>query len=676
MAQMEETVRVSHARPVELIDLLRFGSPGEPAVSPRSDRVAWRWQRIEPDIDDYRSVLMLTDVASGASEELTEGPGDRLPRWSPDGGTIAFVTDVDGVSQIAIVDLDTSSIRVLTSFSSGVIGAASWSPDGSAIACVTVIDDRDRPPPEPAARARFTADVVVLDRIPFKDGAGVLPPGRRRVVVVDVGSPEAWRPISSPDRDASDPAWAPDGRSIAYATQPTERGDVVALGGEIRVASLEGDDELVCALPHVVASPAWSPAGEEIAFLGRTATSWSAANVRVFVIAARGGDARCLTADDDATYEVAAISDLCPLMEDHGPVWSADGSSLLAGRSRRGRIEVVRIDVGTMSRDAVSDSACVLSWSASPDGEVLVSMEAAHAEPGDLFVRHLVRGGPARRLTELHRDVLADVRLIEPRPLVVEHGDVTIDGWVLVPEGQAPASGFPAVLEIHGGPAGMYAAIPAFEMQLLAARGFVVMWCNPRGSQGYGEAFAEAIYGRWGTVDVTDVLAFVDAAVARLPIDGQRIGVTGMSYGGYLTNVLAGRRSDVFAAAVTDSSSVDHISGILTTTDDYLGWFPGHGGPPWVAPEAYLSESPLMDVGTWRTPTLIIHQELDQACPIGQAEELFLALRWQRVESEFVRYPGEHHTMRIDGRPWHRVDRLDRLVSWFERHLAGGVEDG
>jgi dipeptidyl aminopeptidase/acylaminoacyl peptidase len=245
-----------------------------------------------------------------------------------------------------------------------------------------------------------------------------------------------------------------------------------------------------------------------------------------------------------------------------------------------------------------------------------------------------------------------------------------LQGWLLKPPAFDDAGGvkYPLILQIHGGPHAMYGHAPFHEMQLMAARGYVVLFTNPRGSAGYGEEFATCTRGRWGEADLPDILGALDAVLALGFVDRERVGVTGGSYGGYLTNWAVGH-SDRFKAAVTQRC-VSNFHSMYGTSD--IGFDFGEyefGGTPWADAEKLLRHSPISYVERVNTPLLIIHNEGDLRCPIEQAEQLFVALERLGKEVGFVRIPEEDHNLSRSGKPSRRLARLHHLLGWFDAHL-------
>jgi dipeptidyl aminopeptidase/acylaminoacyl peptidase len=294
---------------------------------------------------------------------------------------------------------------------------------------------------------------------------------------------------------------------------------------------------------------------------------------------------------------------------------------------------------------------------------------ATPINPGDLYTAS-ARGEVEVRLTKLNADFLNGIALTDPEEFWVpsQSDDTPIQGWILKPPGFDPNRKYPMILQIHGGPHAMYANAFMHEFHLMAARGYVVVYTNPRGSAGYGEEFTRATHLRWGETDMPDVMAAVDHVLSLGYVDESRMGVTGGSYGGYMTLWVIGH-TDRFKAAVTQRC-VSNLYSFYGTSD--IGWtFIDYefGGNAWEQREHYMKYSPITYVDKMTTPLLIVHSERDFRCPIEQAEQVFISLKKLGREVEFVRVPDETHNLSRTGKPKHRQDRLDYIVGWFDKHL-------
>ena len=316
----------------------------------------------------------------------------------------------------------------------------------------------------------------------------------------------------------------------------------------------------------------------------------------------------------------------------------------------------------TALRRLSPEGLCVLSFEQAGDRLLAIGFSGA-----GLQEVYDITGGQMRRLTAVNQGTFEGVPEAEPLSFVNSDG-VRIDGWVLKPAGYQKGVRYPAVLSIHGGPRGAYCGTFSHEMQVLAARGFFVFFCNPRGSATRGNEFAQ-VAGRWGTIDYDDIMAFTDEVLRAFPdIDEKRVGVTGGSYGGFMTNWIIGH-TDRFAAAAT-CRSITYMTGFSGVSD--LGsWVDMHeqGGLPWDGEDRLRARSPLMSLDKAKTPTLIIHSFEDHRCTLPEACGLYQALIAHGVETRMVLFYGESHGLSRNGQPKHRVRRLEEIAGWFDSHL-------
>jgi dipeptidyl aminopeptidase/acylaminoacyl peptidase len=313
----------------------------------------------------------------------------------------------------------------------------------------------------------------------------------------------------------------------------------------------------------------------------------------------------------------------------------------------------------------------ICAFHVTPDGRRAALVMADPVNPGEVYALDLEgdRAGTPRCLTDLNADLFAEVQVLEPERLRIKSSDdITVEGWVLKPPGFSKERKHPLILQIHGGPHAQYGSVLFHEFQVLAGLGYVVLYMNPRGSQGYGEDFARAINEAWGDRDYMDLMEAVDAILEEGYIDEKRMGVAGGSYGGYMTNWIVGH-TDRFAAAVT-MRSVVNMESFFGSSDFGFEMRNELGGAPWQRRELYRKLSPITYVENIKTPLLIIHSEQDHRCPIEQAEQLYAALRALKREVLFIRYPEEGHGLSRGGKPEHRVDRLQRIIEWFSSVTA------
>jgi dipeptidyl aminopeptidase/acylaminoacyl peptidase len=351
------------------------------------------------------------------------------------------------------------------------------------------------------------------------------------------------------------------------------------------------------------------------------------------------------------------------------PVWSEDGRGVFSLASDSGATHVYRIDLETKTVEKRTEGERRIAGFQVLDGERFVVLSGDASYPFELA---LVDAAQECQLTTHNADFLAEVELA-PAMEFRSHNPVDgkeIQGWVLHPPGfdEAKETKYPLVVQIHGGPHAMYGQAMFHEMQLMAAHGYVVLFTNPRGSSGYGEEFTSCTRGTWGESDMPDVMAALDTLVAKGYVDEQRMGVTGGSYGGYLTNWIIGH-TDRFRAAATQRCVSDVVSFYGTSDIGFTFGEYEFDGTPWDQYERLRHHSPITYVESMKTPLLIIHSEQDLRCPIEQGEQLFIALKRLGRETTFVRIPDESHNLSRNGTPSRRLARLHHLLTWFDQQL-------
>ena len=625
----------------------------------------------------YRRHLWRVPTAGGSPRRLTSGEvSDTSPAIAPNGRHIAFLrananpaaAENERLAQAWILDGAGGDPRPLGRLPHGVQGLR-WSPDSRSLALLA-----------PAPQARF----LVGERTARKGEAPA--PTARRITRMDFRNDSGYRDrrahlwlvaarrgarprqLTSGDFDVESPSWSPDGRSMAFVADlgPDAAVDpqtalylVPAAGGPMReLARLRGD----------LAAPAWSPDGRWIAAFGTdVADPPEATQPDIWVIDALNGQARSLSAGLDLPAGVWVGSHLTRTEEAEGPFW-LDDTSVVALLTVRGRSVPWRFDMrGGAEPEPLVDPALrvVTSGLQAANGNVTVnaqvdgtSLELSAVRHGQ--VRRMTRNGSAwQRRFPLPR--LEEIDLAGPAG--------RIQAWIYSPT-RTRRTRLPVVIDIHGGPTGSWGPGTSLDMIALTAAGYRVVRPNIRGSAGFGAAWVDGLGPRWGDVDAADLLAVVDGLVREGLADEGRIGVMGLSYGGFLVNWLIGV-TDRFAAAVSENGVTNQVTawaechfGIYDTRRAGLGDPLSEEGM-----FALWSRSPLRNVARIRTPLLMLQAEDDQVCPASDNVQLFAALRTLGREVEYALYPDEHHVMQSIGRPDRRIDRLERILAWFGTHL-------
>ena len=695
-------------------DLYRIAVPIDPRLSPDGAWVAFTVQQVAPTFDGYRtSIWLAPTVAGGASGSeshrvTTAGRRDSSARWSPDGRWLAFLsdrrlqveeepgspTDREDVNQVHLLPIDQpGEARRLTDLPRGVDGFA-WSPDGRWLAVRSASHAADRAadararrklgepkPGEPPAR-----DYRFFDHLGYLDNSqGFIGHRTAHLWVVDATTGAARR-LSDLESGIDGIAWSPDGRRIAFTSGLARDHDLWSRNRVLVVDVETGAlTEIAGQTKGVYQAPRWLPDGRTIAVLGGpTPDAYFRSSILLFP--ADGSDAR-------RGVDLSSRHDVMPASTMNSDVTIGEGPRLVAvdgGRSllflapHEGAIDLWRISIDDGSLERLTEGPHYLSGFDAvdlPGGEVRVA--TIHSTAVELPDVHLVdlpahaarasrRRAPAalptRRLTNLNAWVDREIALREPVTRWVEVDGHRVQGWLL-PAGDGAR---PAVVEIHGGPHTLYGWSPFWEFQVLAGGGMSVVYSNPRGSEGYGLAFNKGNVADWGEGPTRDVLAVVDALAADGSIDPDRLGVTGGSYGGYLTNWILGH-DQRFKAGLTARSVADmtmlFLTGDLSGTD-WPTW--EFGVMPLDAPDLMRQQSPITYAASIRTPLLIQHSERDLRTTVAQAEALFAVLRRLHRPVRLMRVPDETHELTRSGTPYRRVENLVQVRDWFAHFLVKG----
>ncbi|CAN5116815.1 S9 family peptidase [soil metagenome] len=631
-------------------DVLAYGlvTAADPQVSPDGSRLLYVVRTVDPESHRVTGVLWQCDI-HGAKAAPVPGlrHGARAARWSPDGRRIAYVARAERGTALCITDAGSGEAAASTELTvhAGEIADLSWSPDGSNIADVTEYDPAN--PDELPRAAGAAPEVRGTRRMDYKmDGRGWLGDVREHVFVAEVAR-GGRRRITRELVDHHAPKWSPDGRQVAATAGKVDGGRpqlmlIDVISGEARRCGTAED---------AVTVVAWSPSGDRVLQVGAVGHTFEN---DFYLYDLEAGRRERLTQDHESVPTDATWLDESRVLV-HS-TWHG-GSCLEILDVQRCQVERIARFEGRhagMSVDRARTLVAQGRMSLDCYGEIAVY---------DLGSRSL------RTITSYSAPVLAERPAARWERFDVQR-DVTIEAWLLLPPDLDPAKRYPVILDTHGGPTANYGYGFMAHQQCFATNGFIVVYANPRGSDSYGPDFARRIVLDWGNEDFKDYLAVVDAVAERPYVDPERIGIFGISYGGYMTSWAIGQ-TDRFKAAVCGEPMFDLESDWGTSDVSYNGLEIFGGGPPHARREWFAAHSPSSFAHRVTTPTLVFAGEDDQRCPIGQSEQMFIALRKAGAETEFARYPGGSHMFFAFGLPEHRADWLARTLRWFTDHLGG-----
>ncbi len=632
-------------------DVYNLQAVADPRVSPDGKLVAFTVTHMDAKEDAQDADVWMVPFAGGEARRLTSSPKrEGSPRWSPDGRYLAFLSAREGKkAQVWLLDRAGGEAVRLTDYKADVSEIA-WSPDGKRLALV--VDDVD--PDDPDLLPEGTKPhprPIVIDRRQFKrDGEGYLRSFRKHVHLIDLAAKTSEQLTSGPYDDA-EPAWSPDGRSLAFVSNRTPDPDANQNTDVFVVAAEPGAaPRAVTTSPGADSSPAWSPDGRSIAYLagGDPKEMWYATN-DVAVVPAAGGAPRILTAKLDRNVE--------------SPRFTPDGTAVLFLLEDGGNRHLASVPAaGGKVTGLVSGERDVAAFDIGGRGEIAL-LTSQPDQPNEVAALGPGASGLVR-LSHVNDAFLAGIRLAPVERLKVKSADGTpIDAFLTLPPDAQTGRRLPTVLRIHGGPTSQFSTAWNLEWQILAAHGYLVVAANPRGSSGYGHDFAHAIWADWGHKDFEDVMAAVDGAIAKGLADPDRLGVGGWSYGGILTDYVI-TQTGRFKAATAGASETDYFADY--GTDQYQYEWETELGLPWQHPELWQKLSPFFRVERITTPTLFLGGAEDTNVPVLNSEQLYQAMKRLGRDTELVIYPGENHGIR---RPSFLEDRFRRYLDWYDRHL-------
>ncbi|MEO5720825.1 MAG: S9 family peptidase [Chthoniobacterales bacterium] len=700
-------------------DLFDFVWIGDPQVSPDGSKVVWVRVSVNGKKEGYDTSLWMVPTVGGAEpHRLTTGTRDGSPRWSPDGKFLAFVRapEKDGKpepGQLHMLPMTGGDAFQFTSLPKGADGVV-WSPDGKTISFTSGSNAEDlakqakkklkeeelkkatgaAPHSAPAAKSSPTvsagqpdeedkreSDVHVITRAVYRsNNQGYLDP-KRPSHLWTIAAPRTADEKVEPKQlthgrfDEGDAIWSKDGTQIYYTTLRVDEPEFELPKTELfAVPAAGGEPALLNTIAMGMDSPTLSPDGKRLAFMGSVnepVNSYTQPDLWVLELT-KDAQPKNLTSEFDWDVGSGVFGDNGTPRAGGGtePTWSADGKSIVHIFSKEGRTNLARFDAETGApTELMQGDQAVVRFGFSKDDAKLVYLVSTPTRLGDLFV--LEAGGQPRQLTDINKELFSQLNLTEPEEIWYESFDgKKIQAWLQQPPGFDAKKKYPLILNIHGGPHAAYGFVFSHEFQWMAAKGYVVLYPNPRGSTSYGQEFGNVIQYNYPGDDYKDLMAGVDETIKRGYIDEKKLGVTGGSGGGLLTNWVI-TQTDRFAAAVSQRDIANWANWWYTADFTLFQprWFKA---PPFEDPEDYRKRSPITYIKNVKTPLMLILGETDTRTPMtAGGEEMFRALKYRKIPTVMVKFPNETHELSRGGQPWHRVERLQHIVGWFDHWLLG-----
>jgi dipeptidyl aminopeptidase/acylaminoacyl peptidase len=658
-------------RPITIADYFQIKDVSGPQISPDARWVAYSVSSINRDEDKSESRIWMIPASGGDAIALSaEGVSSSRPRWSPDGKWLAFLSARDeGKTQVWLLNRLGGEAQKLTDTAQGVEDFA-WSPDSTRLALVLrdpteeeleaaknkdKVSDGDSDKDSDKGKKSKTPKPWVIDRLQFKvDEIGYLDRRRTHLYVFDLAQ-KSLRQITSGDYDDAEPAWSPDGKLLAFASNRSKPDPDATYNKDIWTVAADNTDKgarltQVTTNPGEDESPAWSPDGKWIAYCSQLDPKlFQYATKHIAISPAGGGEAKVLTLQLDRMSS--------------DPKFSPDGKSIYFIADDDGTQILCEVSLadGKITRP-VSGRFFLYSYSVAKSGEIAAEISTAD-RPDEIF---LSANGKLQRITHTNDALLAQFKLSTAEYVKFKSKDGTeVAGYLYKPLDHVPGKKYPAILSPHGGPVWSYYAQFAHLVQFLAANGYVVLMPNPRGSSGYGQDFCKAIWADWGNKDYQDDIAMVEYAIEKGIADPDKLGVGGWSYGGISTDFIIGQTTR-FKGAISGAGAAEFTS--LYGHDQYQKDYYTELGYPWENKPLWDKLAPFYKVKSITTPTMFMGGAIDWNVPVVGGEQMYQALKALGRDTALVVYPGEYHEFST---PSHIADRLARIVAWYNHYVKG-----
>lgn len=640
-------------------DLYKMKFTGSPELSPDGKCAVYVVTEVSKEKNGYFSALYISDLSSEPHKLTHPYDQDKLirdsmPKWSPDGQSIAFLSNRGEKTQIWLLPINGGEAKPITHANEGV-NEFHWAPDGKRIVYTAKEKTKDE---------EENKDVTVITNLRYKGNGEGIYDGYSHVCLLDLHTNEAKKVTDGPYNYHS-PSFTPSADKLIYLASKNEDRELIDLENIYTYDINKDNETLLYRGKGEIADPKVSPDGKYVAFAGHEEGETSSANPSVWIVPFEGGEASSITPSFDYPVGNYVGVDACYDHSDRLLKWADDSQSILFLATVGGDCALMRAGLdGNVDKAAAYEGNVITSFDEA--NGTLIFVKADPQSSGDLYIR---KEKEPLQLSRHNETLFSELKLSEPEGFTYQGTDGwDIEGWILPPVNTDRSRKTPVILQIHGGPHTAYGNAFHQEFQWLAAQGYAVVYTNPRGSQGYGETFVKACVGDWGNKDRLDIMAGLDYALEHYSYcDPEHVYVTGGSYGGIMTNFII-THTNRFRAAVTQRC-ISNMYSFFGTSD--IGFYFGSSQlgdvNQWEDEETIMSFSPIRDARNVKTPTCIIHSEEDLRCPMEQAEQWYSALTRLGVDTKFIRFKGENHDLSRSGKPKNRVRRLQEILAWFDR---------
>ena len=653
---------------VKATDIYNLYFPSDPQISLDGEQLLYVKKWIHKGNNKYYSNIHSVEISNKKDKQLTKGNQvDFSPRWHPTKKQIIFIRKKDNMTTIISTNLKSKKEIEIAVFKRCEVKKISFSPDGKNIGLLLhkfgkeIKLDKDNKQKTPVVRD--------IDRLYYRmDGEGFTDSESTQLHIIKVEN-NKLRKITAVKEDIINFTWSNNSDKIAYIYNAHIDPDKHMEENEIFICNLKKNKtEKLKKKKGPVGFLKFSPDDNYLYFSGhfKPNHSWGAENMRIHRISLQTGKTKPMTEKLDRTTEMLTLGDISPAFIMQEPVIDPKMENMYFTVSSNGGNPLLKLNLQTLDISyVIKGEHSIVSYSASKDGNSFAIHLTNMKHPDEIYYLDINKN-TFKKLTLINEKYSKEHLYNIPTSSIVKNGSIPIQTWLLKPPNFDPKKKYPLLLNIHGGPACQYGYNWFHEMHFFAAKGYVVLYTNPRGSQGYGKKFADAITGKWANPAYSDLMKCVDFFTKKQYIDKKNLFVTGGSYGGYMTNWIV-TRTNRFRSAVAQRS-ISNLSSFFGTSD--FGWdlATEFNGPPWKKKRVYEKWSPLTYAKKIKTPLMIIHSENDLRCPIEQAEQLFVRLKYDKKDVQLIRFPEEPHGLSRNGRPDRRVKRLELMLEWFEKY--------